>query len=63
MTDLTDEQLDRLAAMAKLPPLPPGPDPDPAELERCMQVARDAFAATVRPAHRAEGCRCRVEAL
>lgn len=65
MTDLTDAQVERLAKMAKLPPLPPGPAPDPAELERCMAVAREAFAATLRPAreHSSESGAVRVGAV
>lgn len=50
MREPTDAEMDRLADMAGLPELPPGPAPDPAELERCMAVAREAFAATLPPA-------------
>jgi hypothetical protein len=48
MEPLTEQEIQRYADEYNLPDLPPGPAPDPAVLARCMQVARDAFAATMR---------------
>lgn len=56
----TDAELDRLAEMLDLPPLPAGETPDPAVTERVKAAIR---AAMDRPPHQDGDCRCRLEAL
>lgn len=50
----TDAELDRLAAMLGLPPIPASPH----ETDDCRCAPEGA-----RPSHQPEGCRCRLEAL
>lgn len=57
----TEAELDRLADMLGLPPLPSGPALDPHEVARAKRLAREVVAATLHRAHPAgEQCRCRL---
>jgi hypothetical protein len=62
MEPLTADEIQRYADEYNLPPLPPGPDPNPEAMARAMQVARDAFTATVRREHVRDGSCCRLPA-